>query len=86
MKPSAPREVRGEFRPIATYVPGIQVGEHLPHSARVVDRLAIVRSLHHPMTNHNAAAFAVLTGRTRAKGTSNSSATTATTRPASARS
>ena len=68
MKPGAPREVRGEFRPIATSVPGIRVGEHLVHSARVVDRLAIVRSLHHPMTNHNAAAFAMLTGRSPAKG------------------
>ena len=68
MKPGAPAEVRGEFRSIATNVPGIRVGEHLPHSARVVDRLAIVRSLHHPMTNHNAAAFAALSGRSPAKG------------------
>jgi hypothetical protein len=68
MKPKAPREVRGEFRPIASNVPGIQVCEHMPHSARVVDRLAIVRSLHHPMTNHNAAAFAALSGRNPAKG------------------
>jgi hypothetical protein len=68
MKPHAPREVRGEFRPIATNVPGIHVCEHLPHSARVVDRLAIVRSVHHPMTNHNAAAFAALSGRNPAKG------------------
>lgn len=68
MKPKAPREVRGEFRPIATNVPGIHVSEHMPHSARVVDRLAIVRSVHHPMTNHNAAAFAALSGRSPAKG------------------
>ena len=68
MKPKAPREVRGEFQTIATSVPGIRVGEHLPHSARVVDRLAIIRSLHHPMTNHNAAAFAALSGRSPAKG------------------
>jgi hypothetical protein len=68
MKPKAPREVRGEFRPIATNVPGIDVCEHMPHSARVVDRLAIVRSVHHPMTNHNAAAFAALSGRNPAKG------------------
>jgi len=67
-KPEAPREVRGEFRPIATSVPGIRVSEHLPHSARVVDRLAIIRGLHHPMTNHNAAAFAALSGRSPAKG------------------
>src|SRR5947199_4549665 len=63
MKPNAPAEVRGEFRPIATNVPGIHVSEHMPHSARVVDRLAVVRGLHHPMTNHNAAAFAALSGR-----------------------
>src|SRR5881398_1028836 len=68
MKPRAPREVRGEFQSIATNVPGIRVCEHMPHSARVVDRLAIVRSLHHPMTNHNAAAFAALSGRNPAKG------------------
>jgi hypothetical protein len=68
MKPNAPREVRGDFRPIATNVPGIHVSEHMPHSARVVDRLAIIRSLHHPMTNHNAAAFAALSGRDPAKG------------------
>src|SRR3954468_17239457 len=67
-KPKAPREVRGEFRPIATSVPGIQVSEHLPHSACVFDRLVIVRSLHHPMTNHNAAAFATLSGRSPARG------------------
>jgi len=68
MKPSAPREVRGEFQSIATNVPGIRVCEHMPLSAKVVDRLAIVRSVHHPMTNHNAAAFAALSGRNPAKG------------------
>jgi hypothetical protein len=68
MKPEAPREVRGEFQSIATNVPGIRVGEHLPRSARVVDRLAIIRGMHHPMTNHNAAAFATLSGRPPAKG------------------
>jgi hypothetical protein len=68
MKPHAPREVRGEFQPIATTVPGLPISEHLPHCARVMDKLAIVRSLHHPMTNHNAAAFAVLCGRNPLKG------------------
>lgn len=68
MKPDAPREVRGEFRAIPTNVPGIHISEHLPHCARVVDKLAIVRSLHHPMTNHNAAAFATLSGRPPLKG------------------
>ena len=68
MKPAAPREVRGEFQPIATRVPGYSVSEHLPGCARVTDRLAVVRSLHHPMTNHNAAAFATLCGRPPLKG------------------
>ena len=41
MKPKAPAEVRGEFGSIATSVPGLRVCEHLPHTARVMDRLAI---------------------------------------------
>jgi Protein of unknown function (DUF1501) len=49
-------------------VPGLRVCEHLPHTARVMDRLAIVRSMHHPMTNHNAAAFTALCGRNPLKG------------------
>ena len=68
MKPGAPREVRGEFRPIATRVPGLHLCEHLPETARVADRLAIVRGMHHPMTNHNAAAFSALCGRNPSKG------------------
>jgi Protein of unknown function (DUF1501) len=68
MKPNAPREVRGIFRPVATKVPGLWLGEHLPECARIADRLTIIRSLHHPMTNHNAAAFATLCGRNPVKG------------------
>jgi hypothetical protein len=68
MKPKAPAQVRGEFGSIATTVPGLRVCEHLPATARVMDRLAIVRSLHHPMTNHNAAAFTALCGRNPLKG------------------
>src|SRR5690349_16217949 len=55
MKPHAPREVRGEFRPIATRVPGVHICEHLPRCARVMDRLAVLRGMHHPMRNHNSA-------------------------------
>jgi hypothetical protein len=68
MKPDAPREVRGDFASIATSAPGVRICEHLAHSARVMDRAAIVRSLHHPMTNHNAAAVEALCGRTPLKG------------------
>src|SRR5207302_9820482 len=66
--PAAPREIRGECRPPATRVPGVHISEHLPHTARVVDRLAIIRSLHHPMRNHNSAAVEALCGRTPLRG------------------
>jgi hypothetical protein len=68
MKLSAPREVRGDFAPISTSVPGLSVCEHLPRSARVMDKLAVIRSMHHPMRNHNAAAVEALCGRTPLKG------------------
>jgi hypothetical protein len=45
MKPNAPAEIRGEFKPIATNVSGIQVCEHLPLHAKMMDRLAIVRGI-----------------------------------------
>jgi len=67
-KPNAPSEARGEYRTIPTVVPGVRICEHLPQMARVMDRLALVRSLHHPMRNHNAAAAEALTGRTPAGG------------------
>src|SRR5205814_8726096 len=63
-KPDAPREIRGEFGTIPTSVPGIRISEHLPLSARVMHHAAIIRSMHHPMRNHNAAAAETLTGRT----------------------
>jgi Protein of unknown function (DUF1501) len=67
-KPDAPAEVRGEYRSIATAVPGVRLCEHLPRTARIMDRVAVVRSLHHPMRNHNSAAAEALTGRTPAGG------------------
>jgi len=45
MKPDAPSEVRGEFTPISTNVPGIDICEHLPMQARIADKLAIVRNM-----------------------------------------
>src|SRR3954471_11237518 len=44
-KPEAPAEIRGEFRPIATNVPGIRFCELLPRTARLADQLAVIRSL-----------------------------------------
>jgi hypothetical protein len=68
MKPNAPAEIRSQFSSIATNVPGLRICEHLPHTARVMNHVAIVRSMHHPMTNHNAAAFTALCGRNPLKG------------------
>src|SRR6185295_10586548 len=45
LKMDAPQEVRGEFRPIGTNVPGIQICEHLPLLARLMDKTAIIRSV-----------------------------------------
>lgn len=68
MKPAAPLEVRGEFASIATRVPGVRICEHLPRSAKIMDRLAVIRSAHHTMRNHNAAAVEALCGRTPLRG------------------
>src|SRR6516165_4497510 len=46
-KPDAPAEVRGEYHTIATAVPGVRVCEYLPRAARLMNRLALVRALHH---------------------------------------
>src|SRR3954467_10009454 len=43
LKPAAPEEIRGTFKPIDTNVPGIQVAEHMPRMARLADKYAIVR-------------------------------------------
>ena len=45
MKPDAPAEIRGEFKPISTNVPGIRVCEHLPLSATIADKFAILRGI-----------------------------------------
>lgn len=68
MKPKAAAEVRGPFAAIDTAVPGLQASEHLPHLARVADRLTVIRSLHHGLTNHLPAAFTTLIGRDPLRG------------------
>src|SRR5205085_6092428 len=62
LKPDAPPEVRGEFKPVATKVPGIQICEHLPRLAARTDKYALVRSLSHRENNHLVATHHVLTG------------------------
>ncbi len=63
LKPSAPAEIRGEFQPIATRVPGIQICEHLPQLAARTDRLAIIRSMTHTDVNHLTSTHFLLTGQ-----------------------
>jgi hypothetical protein len=63
MKPDAPEGVRGEFKPIATSVPGLQFCEHLPMLARQAHHLTFVRSIHHTVGDHNAGAYFALTGK-----------------------
>lgn len=64
LKPDAPVEVRGEFQPIATNVPGIQIVEHLPRLATMAQRFSIVRSMTHSSLFHNTATSLVMTGST----------------------
>jgi hypothetical protein len=63
MKPQAPLEIRGEFRPIASRVPGIQICEHFPFLSDRTDRLAIIRSMTHNNGDHTAATHFLLTGQ-----------------------
>jgi hypothetical protein len=62
-KPDSPTEVRGEFSPISTSIPGIVVCEHLPRLARQMDRWALIRTLAHREHNHLLATHVALTGR-----------------------
>src|SRR5688572_15064701 len=62
LKPDAPSEVRGPFQPIKTNVPGIQVCELLPHTARITDKVAIIRSVTSPLGEHGLANRYLLTG------------------------
>ncbi|MGE0608110.1 MAG: DUF1501 domain-containing protein [Pirellulales bacterium] len=68
MKPNGPSEVRGEFQPIATSVPGLQICEHLPRMAQVMHRVAVVRTVTHQMRLHDAACVATLSGRDPQRG------------------
>ncbi|WP_425614383.1 DUF1501 domain-containing protein [Anatilimnocola sp. NA78] len=52
MKPAAPAEFRGEFNPIETNVPGLQICEHLPRLAKCADKFAVVRGITHTLAGH----------------------------------
>ena len=51
-KPDAPADVRGEFKPIATSVPGLQISEVFPRLAKMMDRVTLIRSMTSPEADH----------------------------------
>ncbi len=63
MKPNAPLEIRGEFKPQSTRVPGIQICDRLPRLAQVMDQICLIRSMTHRMNVHGPACSEVFTGR-----------------------
>ena len=63
MKPNAPAEYRGEFNPISTNVPGMDVCELLPRHAKIADRFTLIRSIHHKFADHGGGHKRLMTGR-----------------------
>ena len=61
-KPSAPAEIRGEFDPIATKLPGVQFSEHMQRLASIADKFAMIRSIRHDQANHGAGNHYMMTG------------------------
>lgn len=61
-KPDAPSEIRGQFQPIATKVPGVYFSEYMKRLAGIADKLAVVRSIHHDQGNHGAGNHYMMTG------------------------
>jgi len=61
-KPNAPVDVRGEFKPIATSVPGLQISEVFPNLAKVMNRVTLIRSMTSPESDHGRASHHLLTG------------------------
>lgn len=63
LKPDGPADTRGEFKPISTNVPGIQISEHLPKLAKVTDKYSIIRSMTHTNAGHGGGAHFMCTGK-----------------------
>lgn len=61
-KPEAPAEIRGEFSPIATKLPGVQFSQYLPRLAAMADKFATIRSIRHDQGNHGAGNHYMMTG------------------------
>jgi hypothetical protein len=63
-KPGAPADIRGEFNPIATQTPGVQIAEHLPMLAARSQKWSMIRTLSHPHNGHSEGHMTMLSGRT----------------------
>ncbi len=63
LKPHAPDKIRGPFRPIACRTPDLLIGEHLPLSAAVSDKFAVVRTMSHSFNDHSGGGHYLQTGR-----------------------
>jgi hypothetical protein len=62
MKPNAPDDYRGPYKPISSAVPDMPVCELLPETAKRMDKVSLIRSMHHKMNNHNSAGYYALSG------------------------
>ncbi|MCA9159658.1 MAG: DUF1501 domain-containing protein, partial [Planctomycetales bacterium] len=62
LKPEAPVEIRGEFRPIETNVSGMRICEYMPKLAKIADKYSIIRSVQHNQGNHGAGNHYMMTG------------------------
>jgi hypothetical protein len=62
MKPDAPEGIRSPLKMISSNVPGMPVCEHLPKTAKIMDKVTLIRSMTHTMKNHNSAGYYALTG------------------------
>src|SRR5262249_23657501 len=62
LKPNAPENIRGELKPVKTSAPGIQISEHLPKTAKLMDKCTLVRSLNHNIPEHGVGTIYMTTG------------------------
>ena len=61
-KPDAPKEIRGEFKAIPTTLPGVSLSEYFPRQAKAMDKIAVIRSLHHETADHGSGTHWTMTG------------------------
>ena len=82
LKPDAPDDIRGDFKPISTATPGLQICEHLPLLAQRSEKWAVLRSLTHTSNEHSAGHHIMLTGHSKLPVGFNASAPRPTDNPA----